>query len=243
MRVGEMLLSSGGEIWRVEDTMKRILQALELETCHVYVLSNGIFAFVEKDGKTECMLCQVPLGEIDLEKITALNQLSRDIVCQKLDWREAEAGLEVVGNTKDRLCCIKPFFCGLGCGAFSYLRGGSFFDFMGAVFVGITLYGTRYRMNKRGVSKLVIRLLGSMQVASVSLFLLWMGLPASQDVLIISGTIPLFPGIAFTTSIRDFFNGDYLSGVIHLVDALLSGLCVAAGAGIVLGICQTLGVI
>lgn len=241
--MGEMLLLNGSEIGRVEDTMKRLLLALELESCHVYVLSNGIFAFVEKEGKTECMLCQVPLGKIDLGKITALNQLSRDIVTQKIKWQEAEAGLDTLQNEKERWCDVKPFFCGLGCGAFSYLRGGGVFDFAGAVFVGVIVYATQNWLQKRGLSKLLIRLLGSMQVATVVLLLLWFGFPASQDVLIISGTIPLFPGIAFTTSIRDFFNGDYLSGVIHLVDALLSGLCVAAGAGIVLGICQTLGVI
>lgn len=39
--------------------------------------------------------------------------------------------------------------------------------------------------------------------------------------------MPLVPGIALTTSIRDFYNGDYLSGTIHLIDALLTALCIA----------------
>ena len=41
--------------------------------------------------------------------------------------------------------------------------------------------------------------------------------------------MPLVPGIVFTTSIRDFYNGDYLSGTIHLIDALLTALCIAVG--------------
>jgi uncharacterized membrane protein YjjP (DUF1212 family) len=42
--------------------------------------------------------------------------------------------------------------------------------------------------------------------------------------------MPLVPGIAFTTSIRDIYNGDYLSGTIHLLDALITAVCVAVGA-------------
>ena len=50
------------------------------------------------------------------------------------------------------------------------------------------------------------------------------------DIVIISCIMPLVPGIAFTTSIRDIYNGDYLSGTIHLLDALITAVCVAVGA-------------
>ena len=46
---------------------------------------------------------------------------------------------------------------------------------------------------------------------------------------VIGGIIPLVPGVAFSTSIREFFNGDYLSGVIHLIAALLTAVCIALG--------------
>ena len=84
------------------------------------------------------------------------------------------------------------------------------------------------------MARLVKSLFGSMIVTLCCLLLMGLGMPVSQDKVIISGTLPLFPGIAFTTSIRDFFNGDHLSGVIHLVDALLTALCIAAGEGIVM---------
>ena len=50
------------------------------------------------------------------------------------------------------------------------------------------------------------------------------------DKIIIGAIMPLVPGIAFTTSIRDIYNGDYLSGTIHLLDALITAVCVAVGA-------------
>ena len=52
------------------------------------------------------------------------------------------------------------------------------------------------------------------------------------DKIIIGDIMPLVPGIVFTTSIRDFYNSDYLSGTIHLIDALLTALCIAVGVGL-----------
>lgn len=44
--------------------------------------------------------------------------------------------------------------------------------------------------------------------------------------------MPLVPGIALTTSIRDFFNGDYLSGAIHMIDAILTAFSIAVGVAL-----------
>ena len=52
--------------------------------------------------------------------------------------------------------------------------------------------------------------------------------------------MPLVPGIALTTSIRDLFNGDYLSGAIHMIDAVLTAFCIAVGVGTVITVFRTL---
>ena len=46
----------------------------------------------------------------------------------------------------------------------------------------------------------------------------------------------LTPGIAFTMGIRDFVQGDYLSGTIRMIDALLIAASIAIGAGLVLSL-------
>ena len=55
----------------------------------------------------------------------------------------------------------------------------------------------------------------------------------SLDKIIIGSIIRLVPGIALTTSIRDFLGGDYLSGTIRMIDAFLVGGCIAIGVGAV----------
>ena len=67
VEIGDELLRSGGEIYRVEDTMLHILEALGLENFDVYVLSNGIFASANEDTEESCSIIRhVPLGDVHL---------------------------------------------------------------------------------------------------------------------------------------------------------------------------------
>ena len=58
----------------------------------------------------------------------------------------------------------------------------------------------------------------------------------NMDKIIIGSIIPLLPGVPLTNSIRDFLNGDYLSGTIRMIDAVLVACCIALGVGVVLRI-------
>ena len=49
VEIGDALLRSGSEIYRVEDTLFHILDSLGLEHFDIYVLSNGIFASANED--------------------------------------------------------------------------------------------------------------------------------------------------------------------------------------------------
>lgn len=67
------------------------------------------------------------------------------------------------------------------------------------------------------------------------------GIGIRFDQVIIGGIVPLLPGVSLTTAIRDLFGGDYLSGSIRLIDALLAGMCIAIGVGAAIKAFQMLG--
>ena len=49
---------------------------------------------------------------------------------------------------------------------------------------------------------------------------------------VISGAImPMVPGVAFANGIRDIADGDYISGAVRLLDAILRFICIAIGVG------------
>lgn len=88
-------------------------------------------------------------------------------------------------------------------------------------------------MGKHNLSKFLTNLSASALVALVGGVLFLLGLGHNMDKVIIGSIIRLVPGMALTTSIRDFFHGDYLSGAIRMLDAVLVGGCIAVGVGVV----------
>ena len=74
---GEILIKNGGEIFRVEDTMMRIIESYGITDYNVYVLSNGIFATIDEQGSHPYSLVRhVAFSNVNLERIAAVNQLS-----------------------------------------------------------------------------------------------------------------------------------------------------------------------
>lgn len=241
VETGDALLRNGAEVYRVEDTVMHILEAYEIEEYDVYVLSNGIFASANENKEDACsMIRHVPLGSTHLGRIAALNQLSREICSHECSLIDAWMRLEECKKIPDTPKRSALFFCGLGCGCFGFLFGGTLLDALAAFFIGLLLKVLLLRLSTGKSSKFMINILGSAFVTFLSLLLYSIGLPVLYDKIIIGSIMPLVPGIALTTSIRDFFNGDYLSGAIHMIDAILTAFCIAVGVGTIMTVYHSL---
>ena len=239
VEIGDALLRNGAEVYRVEDTVLHILEAYEIEDCDVYVLSNGIFASANEDKDDACsMIRHVPLGTTHLGRIAALNQLSREICSHECSLIDSWDRLEACKTIPFSPHYVQFFFCGLGSACFCYLFGGGILDAVCAFFAGALLKIFLCFTDKKLESKFITNILGSAMVTLFSLLALATGLPVMQDKIVIGSIMPLVPGIALTTSIRDLFNGDYLSGAIHLMDAILTAFCIAVGVGSVITLYQ-----
>lgn len=233
-QMGEVLLENGAEISRVQETMERVAKAFQAEEFNVYVLTNAIFANGRENGvekRTE--LKHVPSTSIHFGRICAVNQLSREIAEGKHTVEEASARLQQIRNIPYSRLPLAIFACAVGSAAFSYLFGGSGWDALTAFLCGLVLELFLYWTGKRKLSKFLTNLSASALVTFCGAILLLLGLGQNLDKIIIGSIIRLVPGVALTTSIRDFFNGDYLSGAIRMIDAFLVGGCIAVGVGVV----------
>lgn len=232
MDMGTAMLHSGGEIYRVEDTITHILKAYEIDYYDVYTLSNGIFASANESSEDSfSMVCNVPLSSVttDLGKIAALNQLARDICDKKCSIEEARKRLDACNQSAGYPPLILALACGIGSAGFSYLFGGTPLDAFFAMLIGIVEQCLLLAFTQYHMSRVLKNLFLSMVIAAMSILFLSMGIPIHRDMVVIGAIMPLVPGIAFTTSIREIYNGDYLSGAIHLIDALLTAVCIAVG--------------
>lgn len=233
-KMGEALLKNGAEIFRVQETMERVARAYGIEEYNVYVLSNAIFAnAVENGERVESKLRFIPGSTIHFGRVAGINQLSREIVHGDLSVSEAGARLKEITEIPYTRPLALVLSCGVGSACFSYLFGGSAFDALAAFICGVVLQLFLNLLDRRTASKFITNLLSSAVVAICAVILFSLGLGGDLDKIIIGSIIRLVPGVALTTSIRDFLNGDYLSGTIRMIDAFLIGGCIAIGVGVV----------
>ena len=69
--------------------------------------------------------------------------------------------------------------------------------------------------------------------------LLHIGIGHHSDKIMIGNIMLLIPGLALTTSLRDLINGDTISGLLGLFEAVIKAIAIAIGSALVL---QGLGV-
>lgn len=230
VELGDLMLRNGGEIYRVEDVVIHILKAYEIKEFDVYVLSNGIFASANENREDSCsMIRHVPLGSVNLGKIGTLNQLARDICEHHCSLTDGWERLEDCRNQRGYSYRSLVLANAIGSGGFCYLFGGHLIDAVCAFVIGALEQMLLSYFAKKKLSRVLSNVFASVFVTAMSILILLTGLPVLQDKIVIGAIMPLVPGIAFTTSIRDIYNGDYLSGTIHLIDALLTALCIAVG--------------
>lgn len=232
---GEILLESGAEISRVEETIERITRAYRVCSCDSFVLSSGIFLTAGSDReKGFARVRHIPLSAARLDRVTAVNQLSREI----------EQGRYTPGQARDRLLEIRAMpqkkrlhqvlASGVGACCFCFLLGGDWADALVALGAGLLLYAYLLYAVRGRLSKIASNISGSALVTLFALFLFQLGLGHHLDSIIAGAIIPLVPGVAFTNAIRDLADQDYIAGAVRMLDALLVTFCIALGVGIVM---------
>lgn len=229
---GETLLKSGGEIYRVQETVGRILEAYGIKNYNVFVVTNGIFATVhEQEADASSMVRYVTIGDVNLQMIEDINQLSREICDGSCDMERAYERLKYYKGKKGPRKSSLILAGGLAGASFCYLFGGRPYDSVISFFLGMLLELFLITASRHHTSKFILNIIGSGIVTAGSLVLYMTGMGIWFDKVIIGGIIPLVPGVSLTMAIRDLFGGDYLSGSIRLIDALLTAMCIAIGVG------------
>lgn len=239
---GEILIKNGGEIFRVEDTMMRIIESYGITDYNVYVLSNGIFATIDEQGSHPYSpVRHVAFSNVNLERIAAVNQLSREICEFHYPPGEAIQKMKNCSTLLSEKQLLRHLASGFGCAAFTLLFGGKYLDCFFSLFIGIALQSFLYHARIRQSSRFFYTIAASALVTALSILPYALHAPVMVDKMVIGCIMPLVPGLLLTNAIRDFFNVDFLSGVIHMVDALVTALCIAVGVGAVMTCYQFFG--
>lgn len=216
--VGESLLKSGAEVFRVEDTVKRILKSGKVESCEVFCISS-IIIISDENGTFSRRIKQI---NIDLSAIDSLNTLSRKICnCESY---------EIKTESYNKLL---QFFCViLGTGSFCLYFGGTPADALVAGLTGTIINFRKSKINLGFSDTFFDSLFSSIIAGAASLFLPIL----HYDKIIIGSIMLLVPGLTIICAIRDIMLSDFISGIVELFDSVFTAIAISLGCACALAV-------
>ena len=237
--LGELMLSNGAETFRVEDTMRRILAKSHYQHVEAFVTPTGIFTTMSSAADNS----ELPLSYIrrvsmlgnNMNKIVEANQISRQFCDDIIDLDTAVLALNKLKEKVEYSNWQILIATALTASSFSIVFGGSLYDAAAALIAGVCLGAANFLLDKTSTSKFFQLLMGSFIIGFMSIFLnRYLHIGDRLNLIIIGGIMPLVPGVAITTAIRDIINGDLVSGVSRAADAFITAALIAAGVGFAL---------
>lgn len=231
LEAGHILLENGAEIFRVEETIDRICHHYGFESGNAFVLSNGIFLTAGNERENFFAKVQhIPVSGTHLDKVAAVNQLSREIEQGIYTPKQVKEELERIRQMPGKRKGVQIFASGIGSAAFCMLFGGNLIDSLVAFGAGVILYIYVLQVGLH-FSKIVGNLLGGLLVTMFCGLFYHFGIGTHLNFMIIGAIMPLIPGVAFTNAIREIADADYISGTVRMMDALVGFVSIAIGVG------------
>lgn len=224
---GKIMLQSGAETYRVEDTMIRIAEASQF-SAQSFVTPTGIIFSVEGEHKTN--LVRVSERGIDLQKVTRVNTLSRSYCNGELGISQAYEELKrIETSTHAYPFLLQSVTAALASGCFLIMFQGVWHDFLAALICGGLGFSFALYFHRLTKVKFFAEFLAALSIGLVSFLLVKTGIGEFQDKIIIASVMPLVPGLLITNAIRDLMAGHLVSGMSKGIEALLTAFAIGGG--------------
>ena len=234
LKAGKILLSSGAEISRTEDTMNYIARAMNFKDLEAYVSNRGIFATAKKADVTEITrIYNVPEVDINLSKIESVNALSRRITQKNITIEEIESELNQIDTMSDYSFFWRLVAYTLGASGFSYAIGSSITDSIIAGIIGLILGVYMCTIKRILSSDVLITILGSILIALLGNLFIHFELGSNLSVILLGAMIDIVPGVPFVNAIREYSQNNYNTGITLMMGALLTCISMAVGVAVV----------
>ncbi|TWT27556.1 threonine/serine exporter family protein [Planomicrobium sp. CPCC 101110] len=230
---GKIMMESGAETYRVEDTMMRMAVSQNMMNAHCFVTPTGIMFSPSDELATRFV--RISSRKTDLEQVALVNSVSRKLVSGEFSLQEAYEEMQVIDKTNYSFSMrLQVLAAATASGCFLILMGGDWSDLpfaflfggIGYLIVDIILAQTRVKIFSEFIAAFVI--------AALALAVVRAGLGTNLDTLIIGSLMPLVPGLLITNAVRDLMAGHFVSGLSNGAEAFLTAFAIGAGVALVL---------
>ena len=231
---GKIMLESGAEAYRVEETMNRICISLGVESASSYATPTVIISSVSHNKSIKSLVERISNRSVNMQKIDKVNDLARKISTDNITLEELKKRLKEIEEEKRYSNITTILFSALGAFAFVFLFGGSLRDAIAAFLIGLAVKFISIKCDNIGMNSFFNTSISAGILALLSIISIKINLANDMDKVIIGSIMLLVPGLAITNAIRDTVAGDLVSGLVRGAEAFLTAIAVAIGTGVVL---------
>ena len=222
---GELLLTSGAEAARVEDTMRRLARAYGFVRADVLTITASMAVTVRTaDDQVITQTRRILRRGTDMRCIEAVNELSREVCVNPVPPEELHARLEAIRTAPDKLRCRLPLAYLITSGSFAVFFGGTWRDGVAAMLCSMLLYVIGVLGDRISLQPLVLTMVSSAAMCAAATLTVKTGMGQNLDYIIIGNIMLLIPGIPFVNSMRDIFVGDTITGLLSAFEAVCERL-------------------
>ena len=236
--MGYRLMKSGAEIYRVEESIQRLLQAYGAPRGEVFAIPNCLMvSLTSPDGRPVTQIRRMPTHGTDIYLLEKYNGMCRHLCRETPAFEEALEQMEAITRTH-RVYSLPTQLAAhfLGCGMFSLFYGGTPADGLCGGLCGMVIGLCMALMTRLGANLFFRTIAGGAASALAAVALTRLGVGQNHDLIIIGALMALVPGIAMTNAMRDIMAGDMVAGISKAAEALLIGAAIALGTALALGL-------
>ncbi|HBC4299041.1 TPA: threonine/serine exporter ThrE family protein [Staphylococcus aureus] len=227
MLAARILLESGAEGTRVEDTMTRIAKKLGYSESNSFV-TNTVIQFT-LHSESFPRIFRITSRDTNLIKI------SRQITNNEISLAEAKTQLEKIYVAKrDSSLPFKGFAAAMIAMSFLYLQGGRLIDVLTAILAGSLGYLVTEILDRKLHAQFIPEFIGSLVIGIIAVIGHTLIPTGDLATIIIAAVMPIVPGVLITNAIQDLFGGHMLMFTTKSLEALVTAFGIGAGVGSVL---------
>ena len=232
---GKIMLQSGAETYRVEDTMTRMATSFGILETHSYVTPTGIIFSADGEEPTKTKLIRISERSTDLKKVAMVNSISRQISSGDVPLHDALEQLKQIDSANITFPNWSQIAAAsLASGCFLIMYRGGWNDFLPAMAAGGLGYLGFVKFHRFVPIKFFSEFLASFIIGLLSLLFVKIGWGHELDKIIIGSLMTLVPGLLITNAVRDLMAGHLVSGLSKGAEAFLTAFAIGLGIAVVI---------
>lgn len=231
---GRILLESGAEASRVEDTMTRITTTLGYPESNSFVTNTVINFMLHNESYPR--IFRIKTRDTNLHRISRTNGISRRLALGDISLEDAFQELQKIYHEQsiNHDLIFKFIAAAIIAASFLYLQGGILTDVLTAILAGSFGFIVVETLQRKLHAQFIPEFMGAIVIGLITVSGHHLIPGGSISTIIIASVMPIVPGVLITNAIQDLFAGHMLLFTTKSLEALVTAFGIGAGVGTIL---------